>query len=312
MLCSSWFGRGRSRSSFTCRRKKRVGKNVRAAQALGGSCRALRSALADLLRDTHGITAGFQLGPVGRTTEVGGVVVDPLAVCFVKIWTLVGLKDLARIFGEGTEPMDWRIVETTTGELIQEIQGCHTISAGTGGKALIIAKADRTGTMIACGVLSFTQRQDPQYARTAHEHLKIAKKHRGMQRTGFTVVYDPRAPDRCQLVPSNSEAHHSILYKGSARGHWFVDTPYAWNARTWIAAVPPCFFLAVHAVTCSDRAVYMARPLVQRIGSCLGCGLPVATRRCGRCLWASYCSRSCQVGHWKIHSPDCSKKLGTQ
>ncbi|KAG2373471.1 hypothetical protein C9374_012078 [Naegleria lovaniensis] len=40
---------------------------------------------------------------------------------------------------------------------------------------------------------------------------------------------------------------------------------------------------------------------------CAACGKPNATKRCGGCHGVVYCSKECQVAHWKTHKVDCKK-----
>ena len=40
---------------------------------------------------------------------------------------------------------------------------------------------------------------------------------------------------------------------------------------------------------------------------CVLCGQPGANKTCSRCKAVNYCSRACQVDHWKTHKLECQK-----
>ena len=39
--------------------------------------------------------------------------------------------------------------------------------------------------------------------------------------------------------------------------------------------------------------------------SCEVCKAPEATKKCGQCRVAHYCSKQCQIAHWPAHKTDC-------
>ena len=46
----------------------------------------------------------------------------------------------------------------------------------------------------------------------------------------------------------------------------------------------------------------------QTPASCAGCGGPNASNTCSACSEVRYCSRDCQVAHWKVHKRTCTRK----
>ena len=43
--------------------------------------------------------------------------------------------------------------------------------------------------------------------------------------------------------------------------------------------------------------------------ACLECGKEGGLKRCAKCREACYCSRECQVAHWRVHKKACGKGL---
>lgn len=49
-----------------------------------------------------------------------------------------------------------------------------------------------------------------------------------------------------------------------------------------------------------------------KINACDMCALECAPKSCSRCHTVGYCSRECQVAHWKAHKVDCKKAVARQ
>lgn len=45
----------------------------------------------------------------------------------------------------------------------------------------------------------------------------------------------------------------------------------------------------------------------EKVTACESCGQVGAKKKCGRCRCVYYCSRECQVEHWKMHKHVCAK-----
>ncbi|KAF0973354.1 hypothetical protein FDP41_008561 [Naegleria fowleri] len=59
--------------------------------------------------------------------------------------------------------------------------------------------------------------------------------------------------------------------------------------------------------TLSANAPPQPQKQASNVKCCAACGKPNATKRCGGCHSVVYCSKECQVSHWKTHKVDCKK-----
>lgn len=96
---------------------------------------------------------------------------------------------------------------------------------------------------------------------------------------GYVILYDDSS-EICYVGQDELEKYdvipHSIAHKKNAV--WTIS-----NAETRAYCKPKACFNP----SCEDKSD--------------------KTLRCSKCLWAKYCSVSCQRLHWKEHKPECDQ-----